>query len=411
MTHASPPAKPRQGPLRDAVALAACLAAVALVALWVAGQTGADLLAHSAFDSYAKQAMAWRDGRIALDQNYPWLELAIFEGDYYVSFPPIPAIPMWILSFFFGENTPSGLMTLLYLLGSVAALFFLFRRYLPRVDAAICSAFVALGGSVLDLAVSGAGFSGGVWYQAQLLDLLLTALAFCLTDRREGRGAWAAGLICIALAVGCRPFNAIYVPVLLLMLYRHLDRDNVGRTLLSMLPYVVVPALIAVAYGVYNYARFGNPLEFGHAYLPEHTRAVDGIFMFSRIGENIRNIFRPVSLSGAQLSFPVVCGFAVYLTNPLLFMTGERTLERATWRGLDLTDALLSVSLLAHALLLLSHRTNGGWQYGTRYLCDLLPAACFLFARGRQRLRSLEYLLIGGLIVFNVYASIVFHTL
>ena len=31
----------------------------------------------------------------------------------------------------------------------------------------------------------------------------------------------------------------------------------------------------------YNLARFGNPLEFGHNYLPEFTRAADGQFSFA----------------------------------------------------------------------------------------------------------------------------------
>lgn len=393
---------------RDIAWLLLGLGAVLGVALWVAQHTETNFFTHSAFDSYAKQAMAWRDGRIALDQDYPWLELAIYEGNYYVSFPPVPAIPMWLLSFVFGENTPSGLMTLLYFLGAFVLLQRLMRRYLRDGQATLVAVFVALGGSVLDLAVSGHGFAGGVWYQAQLLGMLFTAMAFLLVDG-QSRAGWAFGLIGIALAVGCRPFNAVYVPVLLWMLYRRIDAQRIGQKLLRMLPYMIVPGLIAVAYGVYNYARFGNPLEFGHAYLPELEQAGEPMFVPARLGENIRNILRVPVINGANYIFPVVSGFGVYLTNPMLWMGAERGIERAVRRKADVTDALLGAALLLHAALLLMHRTNGGWQYGTRYLCDLLPALAYLFVRGRKTLRRWELLVIGALIVVNVYGTIVFH--
>lgn len=389
------------------------LAAIAIslaAMLWVAGHTGANPLAHSTFDSYAKQAMAWRDGRIALDQNYPWLELAIYEGEYYVSFPPVPAVPMWILSFFVGEETPSGLMCLLYMLAGLIALYWLMRRYMRPGEAAVLSVFVALGGSLLDITISGGGFSGGVWYQAQLLGFCFTALAFLLVDGKW-RWSWAAGLICIALAVGCRPFNALYVPVLLWMLFRKMRQGGVGRTLLRMIPYVAVPAAIAVAYGVYNYARFGNPLEFGHSYLPELEQAGEPMFVIGRLGTNLLNILRTPQIIQGRMYFYIVSGFAVYLTNPMIWMGAERGTVRAIGRRADTVDAALGITLLLHMLLLLTHRTNGGWQYGTRYLCDLLPGLVFLFARGKQPLRRWETFVIGALIPFNVYGSILFHYL
>ena len=106
--------------ISDALWLLACLGLLTATALYVAGRTGTDFFAHGPFDSYTRQALAWRDGRMMLDGEYPWLELAIFEGEYYVSFPPVPSVPMWVLSFFFGLETPDALMCLLYWLGGAA---------------------------------------------------------------------------------------------------------------------------------------------------------------------------------------------------------------------------------------------------------------------------------------------------
>ncbi|MDR0898348.1 MAG: hypothetical protein LBN04_10900 [Oscillospiraceae bacterium] len=380
------------------------LLAVLTGALWLASHTGTNFLAHSAYDSYTLQALSWREGRIALSQNYPWLELAIYNEQYFVSFPPVPAVPMWLLSFVFGGNTPSALMGLLYLLMGYAALYGLARRRLPGAQAAGLAAFTALGGSLLDLAVSGGGMAGGVWYQAQLLAFALTALAFWGLSGERPAG-WALGLIAIALAVGCRPLNAAYVPLLLYVLFTKIKRPRIWDRLLAMLPYIAIPALIALAYAAYNWARFGNPLEFGHSYLPEFVR--DGVPMLSlsRVFQNIALIFRPITLDAGRLTFPIISGFAVYLTNPLLWMAPLRLIRRR----LSALDAALAISLLVHIALLLTHRTNGGWQYGTRYLCDALPAAVWLFARDKRPIGWLGAALMGALVVVNALGVLGFH--
>lgn len=396
---------------RDTTALCAALLCTLFASLCVASLTGTRFLAHSAYDSYTLQALTWRSGRISLDQDYPWLELAIYQGRFYISFPQVPALPMLLLSFFFGDQTPSGLVTLLYLLGSVCALYALGRRYLPRGQAGLLACFAALGGSLLDLAVSGHGSAGGVWYQAQLLGLLLTALAFLLLDG-DRKSGWAWGLVCIALAVGCRPFNAVYVPVLLWLLLRKIKPASLASAAKTLWPYLLAPALIACAYGAYNAARFGSPFEFGHSYLPEFVESGEAMFSIARIPQNIRYLLRmPAVQSDGTLTFPIIFGFGVYLTQPLLFMGIGRGVLRLFGKRGDKADWLLCVSALMHLLLLLTHRTNGGWQYGARYLCDMLPALFFLFVRGRRPLHMAEAFLMGALILFNLYGTILFHSL
>lgn len=395
---------------KESLPFFAGLLVILAVVLFAAAHTGTDFLAHSALDSYTLQAMTWRSGASSFTEDYPWLELAVYEGRYYVSFPPVPTVPMLLLSFFFGSNTPNALMNLLYFLGLYAAAYFLLKRYMRPSHAALFAVFLLLGGSLLDLAVSGDGLAGAVWYQAQLLGLLLTMLAFLGMDGPSRRG-WAAGLVCIALAVGCRPPSALYVPILLYMLYRKVEGTTLFRRLKAMLPYTAVPALIAVCYGVYNVVRFGNPFEFGHSYLPEFTNSGEPFFSLSRVTNNIGNILRAPSLSEGLFSFPIFGGFAIYLTNPVFLYGGGRTLGRARRKRADLLDGLLVAATLLHCVWLLTHRTNGGWQYGTRYLSDALPALVYLFARSGKDLRLREVFPMGAYIAFNLYGTILFHYL
>ena len=74
------------------------------------------------YRSYSLQACAWLQGRLDLGQDYPWLELAIYEGKYYVSFPPFPSYVLLPFAAVFGEHTPDHWIALtVMLLGCVYA--------------------------------------------------------------------------------------------------------------------------------------------------------------------------------------------------------------------------------------------------------------------------------------------------
>lgn len=380
-----------------------------LLSLCVAHVNNSQLLGHSAYDSYTRQAMAWREGRIALPENVVHLELAIYEGEYYVSFPPVPTIPMWLLTFIFGANTPDALVTYLYFLLCYVAGYALALRFMRPGMAAGLSLFALLAGSLLDLGVSAGGAAGAVWYEAQTLGALLTYLAFLGVTGGKPRD-WAWGLIAIALAVGCRPFQALYVvPLLLLVLGKVRAQTPDWRSILKrMAALCTVPALIAVAYGVYNFVRFGNPLEFGHNYLPEYTFQGGTQFSLGHVLQNIQNVLRPPTWSADKgLVFPTASGFAYYITNPLLVIGPAALL--ISRRRKEPFDWVVLGCALTHIFLLLLQRSFGSWQYGTRFFCDVMPAMFLLRARAGERLVPAECAVMGALTLFNVYGTMLFH--
>lgn len=218
-------AAPRRG--KDAAARRAFgwgLLFVAAVYFFMANGLSLNLLEHSAHDSYTLQAMRWREGHIALAEDYDWLELAYYDGGIYVSFPPFPTVPMLLLTFLFGANTPSMLVNFCLFLGSYAAGYCMARRLKrPAPEAAFIAAFWVSGCNLLEVSLY-----GGVWNIAQGMSFFLTMLAAygTVADTR----AWRyASPICIACAVGCRPFQAVYVPFILLWLYRSVRRERMGR--------------------------------------------------------------------------------------------------------------------------------------------------------------------------------------
>ena len=131
-----------------------------LVLLVLHAASGTPVFAPSAYNSYTLQALAWRRGLPYLQQDVPHLELAIKDGLYFVSFPPVPSIPLYLLSFIFGDHTPDGLLVKLYALIAYLAMYRALRHQ-GRQDmyAALSSFLLCAASSMLPLLLSGA-----VWY-------------------------------------------------------------------------------------------------------------------------------------------------------------------------------------------------------------------------------------------------------
>ncbi len=360
---------------------------------------GGTLLTPQVRDSYTLQTWNWLHGRMYIEngESYTWLELAIYQDRYYVSFPPVPSVLLipWVV--LYGMDVPSNLICGVYgLISAALAYEIMLVRGREERTAAFWALFTVWGSNMLWMTTD-----GSVWFQAQALNML-----FCLAGvlaAFRGRRAWATTLL--ALAVGCRPLSAVFLPVFFILFVRE-DREKYGlrQAILSQWRCLIGPAVVAAGLMAYNFARFGNPLEFGHNYLPEFVQAEHGQFHISYLWSNLKQLlFGPVTIRDGQLSFSIYNGFMFYLANPLylvVFVYGLRALLHRTERG----GGLLLAGMALELILLCMHRTLGGWQFGARYTCDMLPfALMYLALRDRPRARSWE-LAIGGLAVaFNLY--------
>lgn len=364
---------------------------------------GTNPMGQSDWDSYTLQAMRWRQGHIALEQNYSWLELAEYQGRYYVSFPPVPTLPVFILTFLFGEDVPSNALVLGYLLLSVYVAYKLARRLgWGDLPAGAMAVLITAGSNMLHIALN-----GGVWYQAQHLGFLLTLLALYGLIGDTPRG-WGWGLFALALSVGCRPFQAVYVPWALMLLYSRLrPRCKSGMyTLLTMLPYVLAPAMVAVLLAVYNAVRFGNPLEFGHNYLAEFQQSQYGQFHPIYWWDNFKHVLRLPQIQDGKLILPEFSGFAFYLANPIFILVIAAVVQSAVKRRITKIDGALLIGLALHFALLLMHKSLGGWQFGTRYLCDLIPAgALFVLLHSHKRIDTATGMVLVFAVLFNLYGA------
>lgn len=355
---------------------------------------GTQPFAHSIYDSYTLQALAWREGRLSLGQAYPHLELAMFNGEWYVSFPPVPSLVQLPLTFLFGRNTPDGLLVKVYVTLSCLLLYFYFRRVrkLQPWHACLWSLFLIFASDILSISLD-----GGVWYQAQTLNLLLLTAAFVAMARKKPTLSCAL----YALAVGCRPFSVLFGPVLLTM---YLQSRPPRRPLW---PGLAVGLGIAACYAAYNLARFGNPFEFGHNYLPEFVNSEHGQFSLSYLGKNVRTFLRglPFAREGGALVLKMF-GFSMFLCNPTTWLTPVWVACAALRRRVR-AGAVISLALMgAHLFCLLLHKSFGGLQFGARYTLDLIPYAfaCLHFLP-RRAPRTWENLVFFAFVAFNAVGA------
>ncbi|MBO4896938.1 MAG: hypothetical protein J5590_01405 [Clostridia bacterium] len=306
------------------------------------------------YNSYSLQAERWLSGHLDLGQDYSHLEIAKYDGKFYISFPPFPTVVLLPFVLVSGVQTPDSIISIIFsIISAFFALKIAHRFDIYGKRAVFWTLFLIAGSNLLSIMTF-----GWVWFMAQTMcfAFLLTSIYFMLSEKTS---------LCFlfwSFAVGCRPLCAVYFPFFIYYFIK--SGKNIKTLVFSLLP----AAFIALFYMVLNHARFGNPLEFGHNYLPEFLEAEQGQFSVCYMMQNIKNLFRiPFSKEAFQsIKFN---GFAFYLVSPIyiayavLFAKSKK----------EPCSLLLLSLIILNLLLLTMHKTMGGWHFGNRYTVDALP--------------------------------------
>lgn len=388
--------------------ICAALLLLAMSALWglMHFLLGSSPWGSTFYNTYTLQALAWRDGMLHLPRDYPYLELAIFEGEYYVSFPPLPSVILLPLTFLFGNGTPDHLLVKIYAAGACLIMYHSLRRAgYSRLSGGLFAFLFCFASSLLPLTLDGA-----VWYHAQVLAFFLITAAICLLSMDHP----APALLCYALSVACRPFHAVYA-LPLFFTYLHLHRRAhapLKPALRSLLPGVLLGLCVAAGLALYNYARFGNPLEFGHNYLPEFSFQGGIQFSVQHVIKNLKTFLLGLPLESTE-GGPVFrkFGYSMLLACPMLLLLLVYFIRDLIKGQMRWEKGIVLLAFLLHAFLLLLHRTFGGFQLGARYAVDLMPYAFFylVLSPEKKRLSAWEGALLLLTLVFTCLGTLQVH--
>ena len=351
----------------------------------------------------------------------------------YNSFPPLPALIMLPGALVAGASAGDVVPTLL-----VAALILpLALLVLRRLAGAGMSARTVredlwlVGMLAFGTVLFFSSVQGKVWYTAHVVGVAL-ALIYAWASI-EARHPVLAG-IALGAAALTRTSMAFMFPLFVFEAWRMatratdatgdsgaaagtgtgtVDRATARRRIVRPLLRFAAPIAAFAAIGMlYNQARFGSPLEFGHTYLAlgnhqpvyQQTQIEQwGLAHYHYLSRNIA-----VALTGlpdlmAHAPWIQISGhgLALWLTTPALLLLLWPRQRNALHRALWLTAALVALPSLLYM--------NSGWfQFGYRFSLDYVVFLVMLLAiGGRPLTRTVKGLIIAGIVV-NAFGAATF---
>ncbi|MDY7079497.1 MAG: hypothetical protein SXV54_21520 [Chloroflexota bacterium] len=340
----------------------------------------------------------------------PPYDLTPFEGQWYVSFPPLPALLMLLPVAIRGLAVSDIAFSVV--LGALnITLFWTILARLEvgdwRLQIGLC-VLLGLGTPLWYCAAF-----GSVWYTAHVA--AITCLCFYVLEVVGRNRPWLAGL-CLGLGFLARAPVLLTFPLSLVLGFQK-SQDIQRRTrFLLLFAFGMAPALLGQA--AYNWARFGNPLEFGYRWMnspgPLLARQMTwGQFSLHFLPENLYTLLiRPplVSLTPLRIE-PDPWGMGLLFTCPALLLAlpaltlppdpSPRVEGGAGWgleregvpTGQGWARALrlglwLSVGLVQIPSLL--YFNTGSYQFGYRFALDWMPLGVLLVALGVDDLRCVK---------------------
>lgn len=349
---------------------------------------------------------------------------------YMVSFPPGPALAMLPFAALFGYDTNDVLITLAFALASVLLFFFWLER-LRREDLVLLNENERLWTTVLFGLGTVAWYCsirGEVWFSALVMGVTLH-LAYLWTAQ-DARRPFLAGLW-LGLGVATRTpllFASIFLPLQAFFPQgRWLGGEGkVGlrRAVIQFLWFALPMAVTGGLLAWFNFARWGNPTEFGHFYLLEGTRGPTreyGLFSFAFLNHNLGTALLNMPRLVADSPFVLVSRHGLGLlacTPALAVLLG--CVERPGAR-VDLSEQQLAAeqrrrtlvrhlmwTVLAVALPGFFYQNDGWQQFGYRFAMDFLPPLLGIFALRLPHLTRTTKALILLAIAVQLFGAITF---
>ncbi len=360
-------------------------------------------------------ADAFLHGQLYLAQPPSTHDLTQYNGQWYVPFPPLPALLMlpWVAV----AGLPA-VQTVLFcaIFGAlnVTLIFLLLQALSQRgwsklstTDNLWLTGLFGLGSVHWYMATI-----GSVWFVAQICTVTFVVLAVWIAVwMPAGRvSPWLAGLA-LGVAMTGRPNLALTWLLLLgigAMHWRTKEGQVAWPALTRWAIASAIPPLLAItALLLYNKARFGNPLDFG--YLTENVAdrlreslRTYGQFNIHYAAKNFWSMWLAGPQWDAKLNFwkPDGEGMSLLLTTPaLIYLVRAR---RSSALVIGAWAALITLMLL-----LLLYYNTGWYQFGYRFSLDFMTPVIILLAiaAGERITRSLKVLILVGVAV-NLYGVI-----
>ncbi len=321
-------------------------------------------------------ADAFLDGRLYLLESVSWLnELILWQGKYYVVYPPMPAIFLMPLVFLFGTSFPQPYLSIFVAAANVSLSYLVFEKLYKKQIAVWLSILYGFGTMQWYHAEV-----GSAWYIAHIIALFF--LWLMLLEVFSKQRLWLIGLLIGAAYLSRLP--AILAAVFVItycctttrtLVHLHNKFGTISKHRLEIYYKNLILFGIGLSAGVlinwgYNYLRFGTVEDISYRLLPVFNEPwyQGGLFNISNIPIHLTEIFTalPTFSDKPPYIIPSLNVLALWFVTPALLL-----IPVANFKNKLVICSMITVIVMS--LPGLMHGSNGFTQFGFRFALDFLP--------------------------------------
>jgi hypothetical protein len=316
-------------------------------------------------------AEAFLHGKLGVSDGGAVLaEIVPFKGNYYVVYPPMPAVLLLPFVAVFGTSFDQGLMSVLLACLGVTATWLMLKKTGANGNKALWLTTLFGFGTCFWFTAA----VGSSWYIEHISAVLFLTLAIILALYKKS--PFLTGLI-LGFAFLSRLPVILSFPFFLLLIY---EQNSGWKPRLKQAAYFIIGLGILVGvYELYNFGRWGVFSDLGYTLIPgiqQDPSFTNGIFNLSYIPRHIYAILfqGPILLNNFPYFEPNWMGLGLFFTTPAFIY-----IFKGPWNKLSKYAALAIVCILP---ILITHGTVGFTQFGYRFSLDFTPFLMLLVAKG-----------------------------
>jgi hypothetical protein len=343
-------------------------------------------------DAFLHGKLGVSDGGISLQEIVPR------NDNFYVVYPPMPAVLLMPFVAAFGTGFDESLLSIILASLCVSLTWLMLRKTGSNGNKALwLTALLGFGTCLWFIASVGTS-----WYIAEVVAVLFLTSAILVALYK--RSYVLVGLLLGFAALARLPVASAF-PFFLFLIC---ERDNTWMPRLKQAALFFAGLAIPVSlYLLYNVARWGTILDLGYGLIPgiqQDPFFQQGIFNIAYIPRQLYAIFLqgPIFLNNFPYIKPNWMGLALFFTTPaFLFIFNLK----AHWHSkLSLYSAIAILCILPP---IITHGTVGFTQFGYRFSLDFTPFLMLLTAKGmRENLGWPEKALIILSLLVNLWGVV-----
>ena len=322
-------------------------------------------------------------------------EIVPFQGNYYVVYPPMPAVLLTPFVAVFGIDFDQGLLSIILASLCIALTWFMLKKTGTNGSKALWLATLFGFGTCFWFISS----VGSAWYIEHVTAVFFLTSAIILSLYKKSP-------VLVGLLLGFAFLSRLPVilcfPFFLLLIYQ---QQIAWKPRLKQVAWFALGLGIVVAvYELYNFSRWGVFSDLGYTLIPglaEDPYYTNGIFSLSYVPRHVYAIFfqGPILLNNFPYFQPSWMGLGLLFTTPAFIYV-----FKGSWNHLSKYAALAVLCVLP---VLVTHGTVGFTQFGYRFSLDFTPFLMLLAAKGmRENLGLAEKILIILSILVNLWGVV-----